>query len=284
MGLLAAVTETVDSARRGGPMTGTGRGGALPTLVVIGAMKCGTTALHAHLGRHPDIAMAPGKELNFFLGPDEPPPAPEDEWWRHGQWHRGLDWYAAQFDAGARVRGEASPGYTDPSHPEVVDRMRRVLPDARLVYLVRDPVDRAASQWAHHVRDGTEPRPVGEAVLDPASQYLARSRYVERLQPFLAAYPREQLLVVVQERLKADPRRELARVFAHAGADPGFWDDALTAEVHAGGDRTDVPPEVRETFWAAVADDVARLRGLLGDDLAEWGTTARQPEGVSPGA
>ena len=260
------------------------QGGALPTLVVVGAMKCGTTAVHAHLDKHPEIAMAPGKELNFFFGPAQPPPGPPEEWWRHGQWHRGPDWYAAQFDATAKVRGEASPGYTDPAHPEVADRMRRVLPDARLVYLVRDPVARAVSQWAHHVRDGTEPRPVGEAVLDPGSQYVARSRYAERLQPFLEAYPREQVLVVVQERLAADPRAELRRVFEHVGADPGFWDDALRGRVHEGGAGVAVPEQVRADFWAAVADDVEALRALLGDDLPAWPEPAGRVPVLSPGA
>ena len=243
----------------------------LPTTVVVGAMKCGTSALHTYLAAHPDVAMSEPKEVNFFFGPSTAPPGPPDTWWRHGQWHRGPDWYARHFDPGRPVRGESSPGYTDPSHPEVPARMAALLPDARLVYLVRDPVQRAVSQYRHHGRDGTERRPLAEAVLDEDSQYLARSRYAERIAPFLDHFGPEQLLVVVQERLLADRRGELRRVFAHVGADPDFWHPDLLGRVHVGGDHLDVPPRLQRAVWGRVGDDVDRLRHLVGDELPEWG-------------
>jgi hypothetical protein len=243
---------------------------ALPTTVVVGAMKCGTSALHTYLAAHPDIAMSEPKEVNFFFGPATPPPGSPDTWWRHGQWHRGQEWYAAHFDGRRPVRGESSPGYTDPAHPEVPGRMAAVLPDVRLVYLVRDPVQRAVSQHRHHVRDGTEPRPPAEAVLDEDSQYLARSRYAERIAPFLEHFPREQLLVVVQERLLADRRGELRRVYRHVGADPDFWHPDLLERVHVGGEEGDVPSLLRRRVWERVGDDVDRLCDLVGDELPEW--------------
>ena len=252
-------------------MTEVRRERGLPNLVVIGAMKCGTSALHRLLDRHPDVAMAPGKELNFFIGSERPVGDDPGEWWRHGQWHRGPEWYADQFDAEAPVRGESSPGYTDPSHPEAAARMAALLPDVRLVYLVRDPFERAVSQWRHHVRDGTEPRPVAEALLDPGSQYVARSRYVERLAPYLARFGREQLLVVVQERLRAHPDREVRRILAHAGAAPERWPTDSSAEPDAGSaGGADASPELREVFWDRVRDDVDRLRDLVADPLPEW--------------
>lgn len=104
--------------------------GALPNLVVIGAMKCGTTSLHHYLDVHPDIAMSQAKELNFFFGDDADGESGDAEVrsWHNGNWHRGVEWYAAQFDAGAPVRGEASPGYTSPAHPEVAGRMAAIIP------------------------------------------------------------------------------------------------------------------------------------------------------------
>lgn len=244
--------------------------GALPDLVVIGAMKCATTALHAYLDAHPDIAMWDGKEANFFTGDDTAPPVDPAEWWRHGQWHRGVGWYASLFDPAARLRGESSPGYTAPDNPEAAARMAGVVPHARLVYLVRDPVARAVSQFAHHARDGDEQRPAGEALLDQDSQYVTRSRYHERLRPFLDRFPRDQVLVVVQERLRDRRRQQLRRVYAHVGADPGWWDDALGREWHVGGHAVELPGEVAETFRELVADDVDRLRELLGDAIPEW--------------
>ena len=81
---------------------------ALPTVVIIGAMKCGTTSLHRYLDLHPQAAMSRPKELNFFIGPVAAGSAD----WARGNWHRGAAWYAAHFDPSAEVRGEASPGYT----------------------------------------------------------------------------------------------------------------------------------------------------------------------------
>jgi hypothetical protein len=230
-------------------------------------MKCGTSALCRYLDLHPDIAMAPAKEVNFFFGGrDTADSSPAT--WRTGQWSRGTRWYAANFDATAPVRGEASPGYTSPDHPHVARRMAATIPEARLVYLVRDPADRAVSHYEHHAREGAERRPLEEAVLDPDSQYLARSRYFERLAPFLEVFPSEQILVVVSERLLHDRRRQLERVFAHVGADPGWWDDGLQQRVNVGGAQA--PAGLRRAVTDEVADDTARLARYLDDDLPEW--------------
>src|SRR3712207_3282231 len=199
-------------------------GAAMPNLVVIGAMKCGTTSLHHHLDAHPDVGMSQPKELNFFFGPDAVDVPDDEETWTLGNWHRGAGWYAAHFDPGCPVRGESSPGYTSPSHPESAARMAAVVPQARLVYAVRDPVRRALSQYGHHRRQGTETRPLAEALLDPGSQYLARGRYLERLAPFLDTGAFDgRITVVAQEELEADLGATVRRVLADLGVDPGRW-------------------------------------------------------------
>jgi hypothetical protein len=241
----------------------------LPGVIVIGAMKCATSALHEYLDAHPDIAMSRTKELNFFNGPEVAPHDDAGSWWVSGQWHRGLDWYSAQFDAAAPVRGESSPAYTAPTCPEVAGRMASVVPDVRLVYLVRDPVERAVSQYAHHVRDGTERRPVAEALLDPDSQYVARSRFHERLEPFLTWFGPRQVHVVVRERLAARREDEIAAVYRHVGVDP-TWQDRHRQRFHVGSRPPELPAGLRAAFDERVRDDVERLRALLGDDLQEW--------------
>jgi len=244
----------------------------MPNAVVLGAMKCATTAMHRYLDAHPQIGMSRLKEVNFFIGADTAPHDDAETWWRSGQWHRGVDWYAGLFDHTAPIRGETSPGYTSPDSPEVAPRMARLLPDARLVYLVRHPVERAVSQYRHHHRDGTERRPLEQALLDPGSQYLDRSRYHERLTPFLERFPTSQILVVVQERLLRDRADQMAEVYRHLGADPDWRGDVLAREFHVGGDPLDVPPRLSAAFMERVEDDLVHLRSLLQDDLAEWAT------------
>ena len=117
----------------------------LPNLIIIGAMKCGTSALHQYLDQHPDIAMSKEKELDFFI---------EDRNWR-----KGLDWYRSMFPDSGVVRGEASPDYTHyPAIPGVPERMHTVVPGAKLIYMVRDPVERMLSQYMHNRWTGIETR------------------------------------------------------------------------------------------------------------------------------
>ena len=245
--------------------------GVLPNLIIIGAMKCSTTALHRYLDLHPDIAMSEPKELNFFCGPEHYEDPGEPAARSAGNWHRGVSWYATQFRP-APVRGEASPGYTSPSFTEAADRMARVVPDARLVYAVRDPIERAVSQYLHHRADGTERRPVEEALIDPQSQYLERSRYHERLEPYLARFPREQILICAQEDLWSSRRTTLRSLYRFAGVDDLFWssDHALCWNVARGEATVSLDMSLRRRLRAELSDDAARLRELTGQEFAGW--------------
>jgi len=247
--------------------TGTTAAGALPDVVIIGSMKSGTTSLHAYLDLHPSIAMSEPKELNFFFGPED-----GGAGWSAGNWHRGLEWYAARFDAGAPLRGEASPGYTSPDHPEVAARMAALVPGARLVYAVRDPIDRALSQYWHHRRDGTETRAPEEALLDPGSQYVARGRYFERLAPFLATGAFDgRIAVLAQEQLRDRTRETVGWLFGWLGVDDGYWSPAMEERRNAAPERpSPVDGAVRRRLCEAVRDDAARLREFTGQDFAGW--------------
>ena len=132
-----------------------GREGALPNLIIIGGLKCGTTSLHHYLNLHPEIAMSRPKELNFFVS--------------ELNWPLGRDWYAGHFDRSARIRGESSPHYTNrPSFNGVPGRMHELLgSDVRLVYVVRDPIDRILSHYLHNVGGGYEDRIGRTPVVNP---------------------------------------------------------------------------------------------------------------------
>ncbi len=244
------------------------RPGLLPNLIVIGAMKCGTTALHRYLGLHPDIAMSEPKELNFFFGPERLDARSGAS--SAGNWHRGVEWYARQFRP-APVRGEASPGYTSPSYPEAAERMARVVPDARLVYAVRDPVERAVSQYLHHRADGAERRPIEEALLDSASQYLARSRYYARLEPYLAKFPRGQIFICAQEDLSLERRTTVRELYRFAGVDDSFWSPSHELRWNvARSAPVSLERALRRRLAVRLSDDAARLQELAGREFTGW--------------
>lgn len=192
--------------------------GALPTLVVLGAMKCGTSALHRYLSLHPEVSASDPKELDFFL--------------EGRNWARGLEWYASHFDARRPARVEASPNYTAyAAQAGVMARMEQVIPSARFVYLVRDPVDRIAAHWVHNVHrarigSGERMEPI---LLHPESTYLPRSRYGYQVRNFARHYPIDRLLVLDQQDLLDRRAATLRRVFEFAEIDPSFTDPAFAA-------------------------------------------------------
>jgi hypothetical protein len=192
-------------ARPGDP----GAGLTLPNLIVIGAQKCGTSGLHYYLSLHPEVSMSNPKELNFFIAERNYP--------------RGLEWYSRHFDPEARCRGEASPNYTAyPQHLGVPERMAAAVPDAKLVYIVRDPIDRIAAHWVHNYAKRREKGSMRDTLLHPNTSYVSRSRYFMQLQRFLEHYPDEQILVLDQQDLRDQRMPTLRRLFEFAGVDPGF--------------------------------------------------------------
>jgi hypothetical protein len=203
-----------------------GREGALPNLIIIGGLKCGTTSLHHYLNLHPDIAMSRPKELNFFVS--------------ELNWPLGRDWYAGHFDPSARIRGESSPHYTNrPSFNGVPGRMRELLgSDVRLVYVVRDPIDRMLSHYLHNVGGGYEDRSLVDALSDPESSYVARSRYFFQVEPYLEEFGADRVQIVGREELKADRPGTMRRSFEFLGVDPNFTSEQFEREWETGVAKT----------------------------------------------
>ena len=199
-----------------------GREGALPNLIIIGGLKCGTTSLHHYLNLHPEIAMSRPKELNFFVS--------------ELNWPLGRDWYAGHFDPSARIRGESSPHYTNrPSFNGVPGRMRELLgSDVHLVYVVRDPIDRMLSHYLHNVGGGYEDRSLVDALSDPESSYVARSRYFFQVEPYLEEFGADRVQIVGREELKADRPGTMRRSFEFLGVDPNFTSEQFEREWETG--------------------------------------------------
>ena len=155
----------------------------LPTFAVIGAAKAGTTSLYRYLDLHPEIRMSRRKETQYFLRED---------------YREGLDEYAGYFPEGGIARGDNSPGYSNyPRHRDIPRRIHEVLPDVKLIYLVRDPIDRAQSNYYHRYFNRTESREINEVfaeIQDPDDPYIARGRYAMQLDQYLPHFPISRFL------------------------------------------------------------------------------------------
>jgi len=191
---------------------------AHPDFVIIGAMKCGTTTLAAQIAAQDGAFVTTPKEPNFFSDDDV--------------YARGADWYGALFETAAPgdLTGEASTHYTKlPTHPDTVARMAAALTSPRLVYMLRDPVDRAVSHYIHEWSQGVMGAdPVAAFASHP--ELVDYGRYAMQIRPFIDAFGTEAILVTSLERLKADPQGELTRVGAHIGLTAPVWQEELGAQ------------------------------------------------------
>lgn len=202
----------------------------LPSALILGAQKGGTTSLFNYLVQHPDVLPPFGKELHYF----------------DLHYRRGVRWYRSRFPYAHRLRQgaltlDASPYYL--FHPQVPHRAAELLPSARLIVLLRNPVERALSHHQHEVRGGREALPFAEAIEREAERlageeerllrdpdyysyshhrysYTSRGRYLEQLRRWTEHYPREQLLVLQSERFFADPGRVTLEVQRFLGLSP----------------------------------------------------------------
>ncbi len=186
--------------------------GPLPNTIIIGAMKCGTTSLHDYLSYHPSISMSRRKETNFFV--------------HHQNWSRGLGWYRSHFSEANAVVGESSPNYARyPVYPGVPERMHRVVPDAKLILCVRDPIKRMVSHYVHSYSLGRENRPLEVAFRQRENNpYLLCSSYFYQLEQYLRFYDADQIKLVVLEDLNRDPLGTLTEVFSFLDVDPTYQD------------------------------------------------------------
>jgi hypothetical protein len=189
----------------------------LPNLIIIGGLKCGTTSIHHYLGLHPEIQMSKPKELNFFA--------------QELNWDLGLDWYASRFDSRFKVRGESSPHYTNlPRFEGVPERIHEHCPDAKLIYMVRDPIKRILSHWVHATGAGYETRELVPTLSEPDSSYVQRSMYWMQLQPYLERFDRAQIEIITQEELQGEREETMRKAFRFAGVDESFTSEQFDRE------------------------------------------------------
>lgn len=181
--------------------------GSFPDFIVIGAMRAGTTTLYRHLANHPEIGMSRMKETDFFI-PDLNNAL-------------GLTWYRGQFQPGFAVYGEVSPNYAM-GHiwPGVPLRIKQVAPTVRLIFIVRDPVDRFVSQYLHTWHIGRTQVPPCDVLDSKVGQnMLDTSRYAAQIDLYLAQFPIDRILILDFDALCTDPQRTMDRVTDVLGVD-----------------------------------------------------------------
>jgi hypothetical protein len=200
----------------------------LPNFIIIGVQKGGTSSLFKYLLQHPNIIPGYKKEVKFF----------------DGNHHKGIDWYRYNFPLMTQMSdpitqtGEASPSYV--FHPLVPKRIKEVLPNIKLVLLLRNPVARAYSHYQGNLRKGHEELSFEEAVELEQSRlegekeaiiadqhypmykylvysYLARGIYIEQIKNWLKSFPREQILIQRSEDLFSNPQKVYSRALAFLG-------------------------------------------------------------------
>jgi len=274
----------------------------LPNFIMIGAMKSGTSSLHAYLNEHPDISMSHPKELDFFI--------------EERSWSRGFEWYASHFSNGAAIRGESSVGYTQRhKYPGVPQRIHAMDPDIKLLYVLRDPLERLVSHYTQLSLMGLDSRTF-QGVLDdlPNSDYILSSSYYYQIAAYLDYFAREQIQILTLEELVRDKVGTLQKIFRFLGVEDGFvgkdWAQVhnrsldkfernllgkamrcvpfkhqlkpivpepvataysrITCRKPRGGLQPMLTERKRTEIAEILREDIAQLRALSGRDFSEW--------------
>jgi Sulfotransferase domain len=240
--------------------------GPLPDFVVLGTQKGGTSFFYRLLTEHPLVRGAAAKELHFF----------------DNKFSEGVGWYRRCFSKGKRVdgqrtiTGEASPSYL--FDPQVPERIARIVPEARLIALLRNPVDRAYSHYQMEVRRGNEARSFEEATeeemtsaedegntVDVAHAYLRRGLYAEQLERFSFFANRERLLVVQSENLFTRRLEVLERVLRFLRLPP--FESTLAPSPAGRPTYEPMDPDTRLRLEGFFAPHNERLYDLLSTDF-----------------
>lgn len=259
---------------------------SLPQFLIVGAQRCGTSSLYKYLGRHPRVIPSLRKEIEFFST----------------RYSEGEAWYRAHFPLTSRmvvsrsIRGdppqtfEATPDYL--LHPAAPERAAQLLPEARIIVLVRNPIDRAYSHFQHNRRLGQEPLHF-EAALDQESarmagelerisqdpnhparlmrrySYVTRGLYAEQLERWRIRFPSERILVVNSEALFSSTEDTFLEILKFLGLPA--WRPHSFANYSYGTASTrlspDLPDHLRERLMATFSVPNQQFYALVGRDF-----------------
>ncbi|MEH6911817.1 MAG: sulfotransferase domain-containing protein [Oceanicoccus sp.] len=203
----------------------TARWRKLPNFLILGTQKGGSTSLYDHIGLHPDVAVSPRKEINYFSNEHQ----------------RGEYWYRMFFpfkSSSLTFCGEASPAYI--INPYAAGRIRELIPDCRLIVLLRNPAERAISHYYHSFKKGRETLPLMDALQQESTRiddewatilrdknyssrthnvysYCQRGKYADQLQRYFEHFERDQILIIDSDDFFSQPQKTMRLVFNFVG-------------------------------------------------------------------
>ena len=253
------------------------RVGAWPDFVIIGAQRCGTTSLYDYLTQHPQIAPAARKEIHYF----------------DNHYDRGSAWYRAFFYRAALRRlfapcltGEATPYYL--FHPHAAARLAADVPAARLIVMLRNPIDRAYSHYLHERRLGQETLPFAAAVAQETERvqttaaalqppgaydqahhhftYLSRGLYAAQLRTWEQHFARSQMMIIISESFFTRPAQTVAECLAFLGVQAANWQPPRFEKRNYHGPYPDIPLPLRQQLAEYFAAPNQALADWLGYD------------------
>lgn len=253
----------------------------LPDTIIIGAQKSGTSSLFSYLTQHPEIRGSSRKEVHYFDGGLVP---------GVDNYRKGENWYRAHFplDTGERDKRliEATPSYL--FVPSVPGRIQQLLPEAKLIVVLRDPVERAISHFFHEVRGGKESRPIMPALTEEddllapiwksgdfksrqflSFSYKARGRYAEQVSRYFELFSREQVLVLSSKALFEATNDTLAGIFEFLGVGGSLQTTIDQRPKNVGTNKSPVEASVRDYLSDYFAPHNETLFELLGERL-DW--------------
>ena len=240
---------------------------SLPDFIIIGGKKCATSSLHFYLGLHPEIHVSREKELHYFSKRRNKP----------------LDWYKSWFPHPELVQGEASPSYAAyPLYTDIPELIHEACPECKLIYIVRDPIERAISDYWHEIIEGKEDRPI-TVLRDLDSLYFQRGRYAMQLSKFLPYFELGQIHIVDQAELKNQRSQTLATVFRFLGVDDTFQTTLAKWERHKSARKFVATPAVKRIRESFAGRTIAKLpshrRWLLEEVLYRpFSTRSKKPD------
>lgn len=207
-----------------------------PLLICLGVRKSATTWLHRQLETHPEISCTKGKQIGFWMG----------------KWDKGFDWYSDQFHLKptSKIRAEVTPNYLN---KRAISRFARELKNSKFVIILRDPYERAFSEYLHARRNGEAAMSFLEEAT-PDSNFITNSLYAPGLSFFLDHFDREKLHVGLHDEIKADPEAYLSSLFSFAGVDPKFVPETVEEKYNVSRSAT-----ITDRFLKGVEVGVKRI-------------------------